>query len=94
MGWADAKAGALDAGIARLRNGLDMRHGMQAALWVPVYLAGTAVVVYARPVTRRWTVALIAFVVPLVETELGQLRRDLFVAVGALFAHRTMVCLG
>jgi hypothetical protein len=41
-GWVDAKLGALDAGIARLRNGLDMRHGMQAALWVPVYLAGHA----------------------------------------------------
>ena len=42
MGWADAKSGALHSGGARLRNGLEMRRGMQAALWVPVYLAGHA----------------------------------------------------
>jgi hypothetical protein len=42
IGWVDAKSGALDAGIARIRTGLDLRHGVQAALWVPVYIAGHA----------------------------------------------------
>jgi hypothetical protein len=42
MGWADAKSGALEAGIRRIRHGLDLRRGTQAALWVPVYLAGHA----------------------------------------------------
>jgi class 3 adenylate cyclase len=42
MGWAEAKSGALEAGIGRIRYGLDLRRATLAALWVPVYLAGHA----------------------------------------------------
>ena len=41
-GWAEAKAGNVDSGLRRLRAGLELRHGVRAALWVPVYLAGQA----------------------------------------------------
>lgn len=41
-GWAEAKSGKVDAGIARIHTGLSLRHNHRAALWVPVYLAGLA----------------------------------------------------
>jgi tetratricopeptide (TPR) repeat protein len=37
-GWVEAKSGALDQGIARIRYGLELRHERMANLWVPVYV--------------------------------------------------------
>ena len=41
-GWAEARAGALDAGLARLRRGLELRHRYLANAWAPVYLLAEA----------------------------------------------------
>jgi predicted ATPase len=42
LGWVEAKSGALDQGIARLRHGLELRHKTMANLWVPVYVLSVA----------------------------------------------------
>jgi hypothetical protein len=41
-GWVEAKSGALDQGIARMRHGLELRHKHMANLWVPVYVLSMA----------------------------------------------------
>ena len=38
LGWAEAKSGLLERGIARLRQGLELRHRWMANLWVPLYV--------------------------------------------------------
>ena len=42
LGWTAAGSGTLEEGIARIRNGLELRHRYMANTWVPVYLLAQA----------------------------------------------------
>jgi class 3 adenylate cyclase len=42
LGWAEAKSGVLDQGLARLRHGLELRHKWMAHVWVPLYVLSQA----------------------------------------------------
>jgi class 3 adenylate cyclase/tetratricopeptide (TPR) repeat protein len=42
LGWVDAKSGALNQGIARMRHGLELRRKRMSNLWVPVYVLNMA----------------------------------------------------
>jgi class 3 adenylate cyclase len=48
LGWVEAKSGALDRGIARIRQGLELRHHCMANLWVPVYVLSIAELLMAH----------------------------------------------
>jgi class 3 adenylate cyclase/tetratricopeptide (TPR) repeat protein len=42
FGWIEAKSGALEEGIARIRHGLDQRHKWMDNIWVPLYVLSQA----------------------------------------------------
>ncbi len=42
LGWVEAKSGALNQGIARIRHGLELRRKRMANLWVTVYVLSVA----------------------------------------------------
>ena len=42
LGWALARAGALDAGLKRLQRGADIRDRMQTRIWSPFFLISEA----------------------------------------------------
>jgi predicted ATPase len=42
LGWASARTGALDAGLARLQRGADIRDRMQTRIWSPYFLISEA----------------------------------------------------
>jgi predicted ATPase len=47
-GWVEAKCGAVDQGIARIRHGLEQRRQRMANLWVPVYVLSLAELLIAH----------------------------------------------
>jgi Predicted ATPase len=42
LGWASARTGALDAGLARLQRGAEIRERMQTRIWSPYFLISEA----------------------------------------------------
>jgi class 3 adenylate cyclase len=42
LGWIEAKSGALEEGIARIRHGLGLRHKWMDNIWVPLYVLSQA----------------------------------------------------
>jgi len=42
LGWIEAKSGALNQGIARMRHGLELRGKSMSNLWVPLYILSIA----------------------------------------------------
>jgi len=42
LGWIEAKSGALEEGITRMRRGLELRHRWMDNIWVPLYVLSQA----------------------------------------------------
>jgi predicted ATPase len=90
LGWVEAKSGALDRGIARMRQGLELRHKRMANLWVPVYVLGMAEVLMeqgrheeAFPIFNECEKLYSELQQRYIEPELHRLRGVAFAAMGA-----------
>jgi predicted ATPase len=90
LGWVEAKSGALDQGLARLRRGLEMRHKRMANLWVPVYVLSVAELLTAHlrheeafPIFDECEKLCDELHQRYIESELHRLRGVAFAAAGA-----------
>jgi hypothetical protein len=90
LGWVEAKSAALDQGIARMRQGLELRHKRMANLWVPVYVLSMAELLMANnrhqeafPIFDECERLCSELQQRYVEPELHRLRGVAFAAMGA-----------
>jgi class 3 adenylate cyclase/tetratricopeptide (TPR) repeat protein len=89
-GWVEAKSGAMDRGIARMRGGLEQRRQHKANLWVPVYVLGIAELLMANnrhaeafPIFSECAKLCRELQQHYIEPELHRLRGVAFAATGA-----------
>ena len=90
LGWVEAKSGALDQGIARIRQGLELRRKRMANLWVPVYVLSIAELLMAHsrheeafPIFSECTKLCRELQQRYIEPEVHRLRGVAFAATGA-----------
>jgi class 3 adenylate cyclase/tetratricopeptide (TPR) repeat protein len=90
LGWVEAKSGALDQGIERIRHGLELRHKRMANLWVPVYVLSVAELLMAHgrheeafPIFSECERLCSELQQSYIEPELHRLRAVAFAATGA-----------
>jgi class 3 adenylate cyclase len=90
LGWVEAKSGALDRGITRIRRGLEQRRKVMANLWLPVYVLSIAELLMAHgrhaeafPVFNECAKMCRELQQRYIEPELQRLRGVAFAATGA-----------
>jgi len=90
LGWVEAKSGALDRGIARIRRGLEQRRKVMANLWLPVYVLSMAELLMANnrhqeafPIFDECERLCSELQQRYIEPELHRLRGVAFAAMGA-----------
>jgi tetratricopeptide (TPR) repeat protein len=89
FGWVEAKSGAVDQGVARIRQGLELGHKRMANLWVPVYVLSIAELLMAHgrheeafPIFNECERLCSAWQQRYIEPELHRLRGVAFAATG------------